>query len=207
MRLIGLGGHSKHVIDALVSRSPSFLTFTGYDDNGSGSSNNKNVQLLGTIDQLIKSRPTEVDRNTPLFCCIGDNAARKRIVEYARARGFSNWPECIHAGAIVSSCASIGPGVYVGAGATITGGATVAAFAYINDGAHITHDVTVGPYAHIAPGATLLGGVVVGEGALIGGGAVVLPGIRIGAWVIVGAGSTVTKDVPENSTVRGNPAR
>lgn len=32
-------------------------------------------------------------------------------------------------------------------------------------------------------------------------------GVRIGDEVIVGAGSVVTKDVPSNSIVAGNPAR
>ena len=34
-----------------------------------------------------------------------------------------------------------------------------------------------------------------------------LPGVKIGDEVIVGAGAVVTKDVPSNSVVAGNPAR
>ena len=41
----------------------------------------------------------------------------------------------------------------------------------------------------------------------IGAGAVVLPGIRIGARVRVGAGAVVTKDVVDDATVVGVPAR
>ena len=41
----------------------------------------------------------------------------------------------------------------------------------------------------------------------IGGGAIILPGVTIGKNSIVGAGSVVTKDVPENVTVAGNPAK
>ena len=48
---------------------------------------------------------------------------------------------------------------------------------------------------------------VVGEGASIGGGAVVLPGLRIGRRSMVGAGAVVTRDVPPNAVVVGNPAR
>lgn len=47
----------------------------------------------------------------------------------------------------------------------------------------------------------------VNDGASIGAGAVVLPGVNIGKNAIVGAGSVVTKDVPENAIVAGNPAR
>ena len=45
------------------------------------------------------------------------------------------------------------------------------------------------------------------KGASIGSGATILCGITIGENAIVGAGSVVTKDVPPNSIVAGNPAR
>jgi UDP-2-acetamido-3-amino-2,3-dideoxy-glucuronate N-acetyltransferase len=48
---------------------------------------------------------------------------------------------------------------------------------------------------------------VVKRGASIGSGATVLGGITIGENAIVGAGSVITKDVPPNTTVAGNPAR
>ena len=48
---------------------------------------------------------------------------------------------------------------------------------------------------------------VVRKGASIGSGATILSNIRIGENAIVGAGSVVTKDVPANAIVAGNPAR
>jgi acetyltransferase-like isoleucine patch superfamily enzyme len=45
------------------------------------------------------------------------------------------------------------------------------------------------------------------RGASIGSGATLLGGVTIGENAIVGAGSVVTKDVPPNTTVAGNPAR
>lgn len=48
---------------------------------------------------------------------------------------------------------------------------------------------------------------VVERGASIGGGAVILPGVTIGAGAMVGAGAVVTRSVPPNTTVIGNPAR
>ncbi len=47
---------------------------------------------------------------------------------------------------------------------------------------------------------------VVRKGASIGSGATILSNISIGENAIVGAGSVVTKDVPPNSIVVGNPA-
>jgi acetyltransferase-like isoleucine patch superfamily enzyme len=47
----------------------------------------------------------------------------------------------------------------------------------------------------------------IGERCFIGGRSLILPGVRIGDQCIVGAGSVVTKDVPSNCIVVGNPAR
>lgn len=41
----------------------------------------------------------------------------------------------------------------------------------------------------------------------IGGGAMVMPGVTVGENSVVGAGAIVTKDVPPNVVVAGNPAR
>lgn len=51
------------------------------------------------------------------------------------------------------------------------------------------------------------GGAIVEDFARIGANSTILPGVRIGRNSLVGAGSVVTKDVPKNSVVVGNPAR
>lgn len=83
------------------------------------------------------------------------------------------------------------------------------------DGVRLGDDVFVGPNVTFAndrfprskqyPEEFLQ--TVVGDGASLGAGAVVLPGIRIGRNAMVGAGAVVTKDVPANAVVVGNPAR
>lgn len=45
------------------------------------------------------------------------------------------------------------------------------------------------------------------QGCWIGAGATVLPGVTVGENAIVGAASVVTKDVPPNAIVVGNPAK
>jgi maltose O-acetyltransferase len=49
--------------------------------------------------------------------------------------------------------------------------------------------------------------IAIGDNAWLGGGAIVLPGVTIGKNSVVGAGAVVTKDVPADVVVVGNPAR
>ncbi|MCV9388279.1 sugar O-acetyltransferase [Reichenbachiella ulvae] len=49
--------------------------------------------------------------------------------------------------------------------------------------------------------------VTIGNDVWIGGAAVICPGVTIGNGVVIGAGAVVTKDVPNNVFVGGNPAK
>ena len=48
---------------------------------------------------------------------------------------------------------------------------------------------------------------MIGKNCFIAVNSLILPGIKIGDEVIVGAGTVVTKDVPSNSVVAGNPGK
>lgn len=49
--------------------------------------------------------------------------------------------------------------------------------------------------------------IIIGDNVWIGGSSVILPGVKIGDNSIVAGGSVVTKDVPPNVVVAGNPAK
>lgn len=75
--------------------------------------------------------------------------------------------------------------------------------------------IHIGSYTMVA-GATILThdycrsikcDTFIGDHCFIGGGSFILPGVHIGNNVIVGMGAVVTKDVPDNCIVAGNPAR
>jgi len=52
-----------------------------------------------------------------------------------------------------------------------------------------------------------VGKIDIGDNVFVGHQAIVMPGITIGSNVVVGAGAVVTRDVPPNTIVAGNPAR
>lgn len=81
----------------------------------------------------------------------------------------------------------------------------------IGDGSLIGHGVTITTLNHeITPSnraCILPKSVEIGKNVWIGSNVTILPGICIGDGAVVGAGSVVTKNVPPNTVVAGNPAK
>lgn len=77
----------------------------------------------------------------------------------------------------------------------------------INQLSSIGHDVQIGDFAEVCPNVSISGNCMIGEKTFIGTSATILPKVTIGKNVIVGAGSVVNKDVPDNATVVGIPAK
>lgn len=84
---------------------------------------------------------------------------------------------------------------------------------------HIGHHVMIGPNvqiycaAHHLEAETRIQGmevaksIVIEDNVWLGGGAILLPGVKIGRNAVVGAGAVVSRDVPADTVVAGNPAR
>ena len=80
-------------------------------------------------------------------------------------------------------------------------------FNLINIQSTIGHGTNIKSFCTINPNALISGDVCIQDNVFIGVGATVLQNITIEKNAVVGAGATVVKDVKENTTVVGVPAK
>ncbi|KAF1014097.1 MAG: dTDP-3-amino-3,6-dideoxy-alpha-D-galactopyranose 3-N-acetyltransferase [Stenotrophomonas maltophilia] len=118
-------------------------------------------------------------------------------------------------GAAIGNDCNICDGVFIENNAIVGNRVTVKCGVQLWDGVRLGDDVFVGPNAtftndmfprsrqHLAEYPE----TIVEAGASIGANAILLPGVRIGNGAMVGAGSVITRSVPPNAIVVGNPAR
>jgi sugar O-acyltransferase (sialic acid O-acetyltransferase NeuD family) len=192
--IIGAGGFAKEMLGSMY-KFESFAGFfeeRGKDDIGS---------LMGAPVMDI----SQVPENAELIFAIG-SPARERLIHIPNLWNKLH-PRQQHLNAIVGDTSDIGIGSILCANSVITENCKIGAYVIVNINATIGHDCNIGDYTTISPNCAIGGHVMVGNGCFIGLGSVIIPRKIIGNNVFIGAGSVVTKDIPENSLVYGNPAR
>lgn len=156
-----------------------------------------------------------MSRPAPPFSRIADDVRFGRDVAIV---GFVNLYGCT-----IGDETKIGPFVEIQRDASVGARCKVSSHSFICEGVTIEDECFIGHHVVFTndryPSAVNADGSVqtaadwtvvpthVERRASIGSGAVILCGVRIGAGALVGAGSVVTRDVPADTIVAGNPAR
>lgn len=197
--LVGAGGHSKVVVDALLASGTQASNITIMDGNPD-LAGQKNLGI--EIVNFDKARFL----NAAFHVCIGDNKTRELVTLQIKKLGGKH-ATIVHPDAYCSSTARISSGCFIAANVVLAPETVLEEGSIINHGAVVDHESMVGEYCHIAPNATLAGKTKIAAGTFVGAGANILPGVTVGKWCKVGAGAVVLKDTPDSTTLVGVPAK
>jgi len=201
MILIGYSGHA-FVAYGIFHAAGNKVT--GYCDVSEKEYNPFGLTYVGSENSVTA---LEVLKQYGFFIAVGDNGLRKKIYDSLQLKNITP-VNAIHPSAIMDGSVYIAAGaVMIAANVTINPLARIGTGVICNTGCIIEHECVVGEFAHIGPGAVLCGNVKIGEGTFVGAHAVIKQGITIGKNAMIGAGAVVVKDVPDNTTVMGVPAR
>jgi acetyltransferase-like isoleucine patch superfamily enzyme len=160
-------------------------------------------------------KPDTSDRMTDTYLCITPDVKLGRHVKLSK---FINLYGCeigdetkvgafveVQKNAIIGKCCKVSSHTFICEGVTIEDNVFVGhGVTFINDS---YPRATTGEGQLQTEADWKVERTLVKKGASIGSGATILSGISIGENAIVGAGSVVTKDVPANTIVAGNPAK
>jgi len=199
--VVGAGGHARVLVEAAIE-SGVCTDIVFFDDRYPEVSELDGYKVIGATDDLA----TNAQLSRKVAVAIGDNRRRVGFIRTALERGFE-CPVIVHPSATVSSAAEIGDGTLVLAGGVVAIGSLLGIGCIANHGSTIDHDCRLGDGVHVAPGAHLAGAVNIGRFSWVGIGATVNQAVSIGANVTIGASAAVIRDVPNDSTWVGVPAR
>lgn len=192
LTIIGASGHGKVVADIAALTGYKEIVFL--DDNES---------IKECAGYPVIGKSTEAP-DGEVFVAVGNPQIRKRLMEFYRDR---KQPVLIHPNAVLAEGVEIGEGTVVMAGAVINPDVKIGQGCIVNTSSSIDHDCSIGDFVHVSVGAHLCGTVKIGDETWIGAGATVSNNVNICGNCMIGAGAVVIKDIDEQGTYIGVPAK
>ncbi|HEY8938372.1 MAG TPA: acetyltransferase [Cyclobacteriaceae bacterium] len=199
--ILGSGGFSKEVF--FVIQEIGTYEFIGFIDLDK----KEDVVIGGTSYKVFAEKElSSIDDEFILAIGVGDPKLIKRMTD--RLKDKYHFPNLIHPSVIGNfTDIEMGEGNIITANCIFTTSIKIGSFNVFNLATTVGHDVVIGNCNVLNPTVNVSGGVIIGDNNLIGVNATILQHKSIGSNSIVGASSLVTKNVEDNVTVIGTPAK
>ena len=201
MLVIGAGGLVLQMYDELLEMFSSTIRFWVNDLQFA-----KPAIDATTIITSDRDAGDWLTKNPNFIVAVGDCDSRKKLTEKFVALGGIpvKW---VSQKSHLSTGASIGIGTMILQSTIVEPCVSIGKHVLCNVRSTITHEVEIGDYTTISPGVILNGACSIGNSSFLGAGVIVLPKVKIGNHCIIAAGAVVTKDIRDNLTVGGVPAK
>lgn len=199
--IVGAGGLGKELVDLI--RAIGEYEIAGFLDDDPEKQNTmvNQVPVLGTAMQLAQYKGVK-----NLAIAIAKPELKRKIVQAAENAGFS-FPNLIHPTVSLGSHVSLGKGNILCANTVISTEVTLHDFVTVNPQCGIGHESTLHSFSTLYWGVHIGGNVTMGEGCELGTHACVIQGLSIADDIVLGAGAVAVKNISEQGTYVGVPAR
>lgn len=204
--IIGAGGVGREtaIIIEDINKVNKEWNLLGFVDDNENIQNTyiNGYKVLGKLEYLKNYKNTVY-----VVCAIANYKIKKMITEKLKQNENIHFTTLIHPNSKLHRTTTIGDGCIVYKNVTATANIKIGNHVIISPNTGIGHDSNIEDYSNILWGTNISGNVHIKEGNLIGSGATIIQGLTIGKNSTIGAGTVVIRDIPDNVTAVGNPAR
>jgi len=202
--LLGVGRSTPLAMDWVMDCGYEIAGLYHYNNERTGQIDH-GYPILGSFEDLLNSDI----KGKKFMLTMGDNEIREEIFNKLINKG-GIFPTIVHPKSIVSRYATISDsGVIIGPYTEIQADTNIDCNSLIRTNVVVCHGSTVGKNCFLGPKSMVGAYAHIGDNVFVGQASTIVSGKvdLVGAYAMIGAGSLVTKSVPMNVVVVGNPAK
>lgn len=150
----------------------------------------------------------KIDEQKECFIAVGNPVIKKKILQKLDIYKNIFFPNLIHKSAVLDKrYVKMGKGNIICANTSITTNIEIGDFVHLNLNCTVGHDTIIGNFVTCSPACNISGNVKIGDLTYLGTNCIIIEKKTINNNIIVGAGCVIVKDLVEQGTYVGMPAK